>query len=393
MRSDRYILFLTFLFASTGPISSTLYLPSLPAITHSLHTTTTITQLTVALFVLGYAIARLTYATVSDAIGRKTPLIVGLLLCLLGSVICLYSTNIVALLIGRIIQGLGAGGSNVLARVILRDKIDGPRLAQYNSYYSMVNIAAMVSAPLVGGYLQSYFGWQSNFIALIVYNGFALVLGIFTLPETNQYLNRDLIKPSIIKSRVQSLFVKKTFIVYALLLMLAYGTMMAWLTSGPIILQNILLLTPIEFGWCAAVVGLAFFIGAYVNSHLVRRLGIQCMLRMGAGCLLVSGVFMLLPILLFDYLNLVVFLMPVIIAIFGVSLLVPNAYGDGLRGFSKIAGTAVAVLAFFQVMGGVISSTVISLVPEHNQLPLGLVFFMISLMCISLVIYLSKIVK
>ncbi len=81
----------------------------------------------------------------SDAVGRKPPIIVGLILCLLGSVICLYSTNISALLIGHFLQGLGAGGSNVLARVILRDKINGPRLAQYISDYLEIHESAFGS--------------------------------------------------------------------------------------------------------------------------------------------------------------------------------------------------------------------------------------------------------
>ena len=389
MKSDRYILFLIFLFASTGPVSSTLYLASLPAIIDSLHTTESLTQLTIALFILGYAIARLMYATASDAVGRKSPLIIGLLVCISGSVICLLSTNIVTFSMGRFLQGFGSGGSSVLARVILRDKIEGIKLARYNSYYGMVNTAAMISAPLVGGYLQSYFGWQSNFMALVIYNGFALMLAVFVLPETNLHLDHTSIKPSILKSRIQSLFAKKGFIVYALLLMLGYGAMVAWLTAGPIVLQDILLLTPVEFGWSAAAVGMAFFIGAYINSHLVHRLGVPRMLGLGAGCLLVAGIFMLTPFLFFEHINFVVFLLPIIIANFGISLLMPNAYGAGLRGVSKMAGIAVAVLAFLQVLGGVITGAVISLVHERNQFPLGLTFFIIGLTCTLLVMYLK----
>lgn len=382
MKSEKYLFFLCFLFSAIGPVSSTLYLPSLPAIAVDLHTTTSLTQLTIALFILGYGIARLSYATISDAFGRRPPLVVGLLVALAGCFICMHALSIHTLLIGRFLQGLGAGGSNVLARVILRDKVNHTRLAQFSSYYSMVNIAAMVSAPLLGGYLQHYFGWRSTFVALILFVGMGLIACIFTLPETNVHRDPDLIRPSRIKTNFQSLWTDKAFIFYTLLLMLAYGCTVAWLTSGPIILQTVLFLTPIEYGWCAAGVGFSYFIGAYVNSHLVRKLGIQKMLFWGTVSLFISSIFMLVPILFFSYVSVVVILIPAAIALFGISLLIPNAYAAGLAGFSKTAGIAVAVLASLQILGGVLSSTILSFVPEQTQLSLGLVFLLSSLLCV-----------
>ena len=166
MKSIKIIFWLSVLFGSAGFICTDLYLPSLPSIAHHFHTTISLTQLSVAIFALGYGIARLFYGLISDAVGRKKPLIFGLFICLAGCLICLFAQNIYILLAGRLIQGFGGGGSNILARIILRDRLEGSKLAKYNSYYSMACVSLMASAPLLGGYLQHYFDWQANFIFL-----------------------------------------------------------------------------------------------------------------------------------------------------------------------------------------------------------------------------------
>jgi predicted MFS family arabinose efflux permease len=272
-----------------------------------------------------------------------------------------------------------------LARAILRDKADNVKLAQYSSYYSMVNITAMISAPLLGGYLQHYFGWQSSFIAIIIYNIIALIFGIFTLPETNIHLNSTMLKPTVVKTNLQLLFSNKTFILCGLLLMLAYGCMMAWLTSGPVILQKVVLLTPVEFGWCATLIGFCYFTGAYINSKFVNKFGIQKMLKFGITCLLVAGIIMLIPTIIFHYINAVVFVMPTMIAVLGVSFIIPNSYATGLMPFAKSSGIAVAILGSLQILGGVMSSSIISLASDHNQLPLGIILFVAGLVCMALI--------
>jgi Bcr/CflA subfamily drug resistance transporter len=390
MRSLRAIFFLSVLFASVGTVSVDLYLPSLPAIANSLHTTISLTQLSVALFILGLSIARLTVATISDAVGRKMPIIISLVICLGGCFLCLCANNIQVLLLGRFLQGFGAGGSNILARIILRDCAEDTRLAEYNSYFSMVGVSLMAIAPLLGGYLQHYFGWRANFVVLLFYTVIALLCGIFFLPETNKYRNVGCLKPIVFKSSVKALFVDKSFIIYALLLMFGYGSLLAWLTAGPIVLQKVMLLTPVGFGWCAAVVGFCYFIGAFINSKLVGKVGIQKMLQFGVTCFFISGIVMLITVLVFHRISTVAFVGPVMFAFFGVSMLIPNSYAAGLTPFAKTAGIAVAILGSIQILGGVISSTFISFVSNQSQLPVAIVIFVSALVCIVLVNLLRK---
>ncbi|MCK4607943.1 MAG: multidrug effflux MFS transporter [Gammaproteobacteria bacterium] len=385
----KIILLFSILFVSIGTASSDLYLPSLPAIASSLGSTIALVQLSVAMFMLGFTPARLFVATISDAIGRKIPLLFSLMICLLGSLYCLYAVNIHALLFGRLLQGFGAGGSSVLARVILRDSVADKRLAEYSSYFSMVGITLMAGAPLIGGYLQHYFGWHASFYLLSGYSVFALLIGIFFLPETNQHRNIKCLKPAVLALNCKNLFDKRSFIIYGLLLFFGYGSMVAWLTSGTVVLQEVLALTPIDFGWCAAAVGACYFAAAFINSRFVGRFGIQKMLTLGISCLLLGSIAMLIPVLVFNWLNPILFVVPVMLAIFGIGMITPNSYAAGLMPFAKIAGMAAAVLASIQTLGGVFASIAISLSSDHNQLPLGLVLFVSGLACMVLLKLLS----
>lgn len=389
-KSINYIFTLTIIFSSMGMLSSDLYLPSLPSIVQDLHTTVSLTQLSLAIFIFGFAIARLVMATLSDAIGRKKALIIGLLICLIGCVCCLFATNITTLLIGRLLQGFGAGGSNVLGRVILRDKVEGPMLAKYLSYFSMATITVAASAPLLGGYIEHYFNWHVTFMVLLLYTIFALITAIFILPETNEFKHTDFIKPNILKINLKILFAEPTFLLSMLLLALGYAAFTAWLTAGPIVLQQVVHLTPIEFGWCAAAVSLSYFVSVLINSKLVNKFGLLKMQQFGAKCMLAAGIIILIPILFFHHISTAAFVLPVMMALFGMGMITPNAFTTGLTPFAKIAGIATAILASVQMVGGFIGSTIISLAPEHSQLPVGLVIFTCGIIAVILVSLLKR---
>lgn len=380
---------LVVLFGSIGTVASDLYLPSLPAIAISLHTSISLAQISVAIYVLGVTGARMVTTIVSDAFGRKIPLIISLIICLIGTLGCLYANNISMLLIGRLLQGIGGGGSTIIARVIMRDRVKSIKLAKYSSYYSMVGITIMASAPLFGGYLQHFFGWHASFKIILIYTVIALIIAMFVLPETNIHRHKSLLKPKLLKRNFIALFVDRSFIVYCLFLALGYGVMVAWLTAGPVVLEKAMSLTPIQFGWCAGLVGFCYFSGAFVNSIFVNRFGIHAMMRFGIWIIFVASLAMLAP-LIFSYINTTVFIGPIMLAIFGLALVMPNSFAAGLTPFAKTAGLAVAVLGAVQTIGGFITSTIMSVAPDHNQLPLGLVIFVSSLLCILLLKYLAK---
>jgi len=391
MKSVNFIFILAVFFASIGGVSSDLYLPSLPSIAHSLHTSISLTQLSVALFMLGLSVARLSIAIISDAFGRKNPLIISLLICLAGCLCCLFATNIYMLLFGRLLQGFGAGGGNVLGRIILRDGVESHILAKYMSYFSMVGITFMAAAPLIGGYIEHYFNWRVAFIVLLVYTTVALIIAIFVLPETNKFRNTDFLKFNFLKTNLKTLFTEPTFIISALFLAIGYGGLVAWLVSGPVVLQKVMLLSPIEFGWCAALIGFCYFVAAFTNSKLINKFSMHKMQQFGIGCFFAGGFIMLIPVLFFHHISTAAFILPLMLSVFGLGLVIPNSYATGLMPFAKIAGIATAILCFIQVLGAFATSTIISLTPNRSQLPVGLIIFVSGFICLILIRILGKI--
>ena len=375
MKLLSYVIFISILFESMGQVASDLYLPSLPAIGVGLHTTTNLVQMTIFLYMAGYSVSRLIYGPISDALGRKNPLIVGSLLGLLGTMICVFSNSIGVLITGRFLQGLGAGAGVILGAAIIRDLLEGRDLAKAYSYNGLANIILIASAPFIGGYLQSWFGWRASFVFITIIALFALWVAVFYLKETNKHCTMENLRPSQVKENLKTLLTHRAFMGYSTCIFMVYGAIIAWLTLGPIWMQNTLGLSPVQFGWVTLVGGIFYGSGVFLNARRVNIYGINVMLRLGASSIALSGVVLLLLWLL----QLVGFwfvIMPIMLFIFGASLIFPNAYAGALIPFHKIAGISGAIAGFMQVLGGTVASGVTSVLPDNTPLPLAIAFIL-----------------
>jgi Bcr/CflA subfamily drug resistance transporter len=369
-KSVKLIIAVSLLFASFGQIASDLYLPSLPFIAVDLNTTKEFVQLTVTCFMISYCVARLFYGPLSDGIGRKKPLILGFACTLIGSLLCLYANSISMLMIGRLVQGFGAASGSVLTAAILRDLLEGKMLAKFNSYFALVNIIFVASAPLAGGYLESWFGWRSAFLFLACYTLFILIITIFVFPETNKNQNSEHIKFRGIISNFSLLLKNKTFVSYTLLVMAGYAAVLAWLTSGPIIIQKQLHFSPIAFGWFSMLGGLSYCVGSFINGRIVMRINGKNLILFGASLMFTAGMIFLVTVEM-GILNIYNVMIPVFIFCFGNSFIFPNSYSGALTPFPNQAGSASAILSSMQILGGVVGSALVAVLPWESLLSLG----------------------
>lgn len=362
---------LMFILSCMGQVISDIYLPALTIISQDLDTSIHAMQLSISLYFYGFATSHLAYGPLSDSIGRKKPLAIGVLICLLGSVICQYATSITLFSLGRLLQGVGAGASAVLYRSILRDLYNGTQLAKVSSYLSIGRIVLLATSPLIGAYLLHFFDWHSIFTFLIIYSSACLLGTLCLLKETNDYAQLQKTKIYDIFKNTWTVLKNPIFIGYALCIMLTFGGILSWLTVLPVVLQKTLGLSPIAFGWLAALAGLSFAIGGFINAFLVNRLGINKMLNIGLFTMLLAGLIML-TLGLFHILTTFAIMLPIVTFIIGSSMIFPNAYAGAFHPFPKIAGTASAVFGFLQMLGGAISSTVMSYAHTANQIPLAI---------------------
>lgn len=292
MKQLKSIFFILVLTATLGQFFSDLYLPSIPAISKALATTPELTQLTVSLYLLGYGVSSLIHGPISDTFGRKKPLLLGLILCLIGSFICMLSTNIFILILGRLIQGIGGGAGMTITSAIIRDCCEEKMMARFGSYLTMANMVVIMAAPIIGGYLQIFFGWNTSFLFLLVYSLVILVLVLF-IPETKDEKHRIRLELKLYLSCIFELFKSKRFIGYAICLFASYAGILAWLTCGPTLMQNYLFLTPSEFGWMCFMCGVSYTFGAFLNSKFVMSKGIEKMFGTGIWLMLIGGCSML----------------------------------------------------------------------------------------------------
>lgn len=385
------LLFFTFLLllSCMGQLASDIYLPAMPAIKMSFNTSAHFVQLSLSLFMFGYAFSHLIYGPISDGVGRKNPLLVGTFICIIGTVICQFAHNINLFILGRFLQGAGAGASATLFRSILRDIYSGDKLAKIGSILAISRVIILASAPLMGGYILHFFGWRACFTFILIFISICFLAAVFILKETNRYKERGHLRLNQIMKNSKMLLTNGIFMGNSFCVLLAFGGILAWLTSLPFLLQNVVGLTPVQFGWVSAIAGLFFIIGGLVNALLVERKGLYYMLKVGL-LIMAIGSLVMLGFGMTGHINAWVIMIPVIIYIIGSSMIFANAYAGAFHPFPKIAGTAGAIFGFLQILGGALSSALMSFMKTYNQVPLAIVLLASAIIAYVIISALTK---
>src|SRR5476651_735435 len=182
--------------SAIGPLTTDMYLPSLPDIARQLGASTAQVQLTISAYLIGFAVGQILYGPVSDRHGRKPVLLSALALYCVASLACALSTSIEMLIVARFVQALGGSGGIVLARAVVRDLYSGVRAGRELSLIGSVMALAPVLAPIAGGVLQTGFGWRSVFVALVVAGLAGAVFVWLQLPETLAIRSPEPVSPS-----------------------------------------------------------------------------------------------------------------------------------------------------------------------------------------------------
>lgn len=367
------------LIACLTSIATDIYAPSLPAIASIMETSIVKAQFSLTAFMFGLAISLLIYGPISEGVGRRGPLITGLILFICGSFICILSPSIEMLIFGRLIQGLGAGASSSLWRSIFRDVYQGDDLAKYGSWLSIIITFFIPAVPIFGGYLQHYIGWQASFGFIILYSIITLLAVIFSFTETSQYHLRKRLNIRFISQTYAQLLSSPIFMGYTLSVFFCYGAFFSWIAVGPALLMHTLKLNPVQFGWVSFIVSSgAMALAGAVNAKVVARFGGKCMLRLGWALMFISGCLLLLAREIFG-INVYAVIVPVFLFYFGTTFIWPNAFAGAFTPFGKIAGYTGSLYSFLQVAGAAIIGTFAVYLPSNSPVPLGVIFILSSL--------------
>lgn len=381
----------TILFALAVSLSNLftidMYLPSLPAIEKSLGVTQAIAQHTISFYILGMAISVLFFGPLSDVMGRKKLILFGLTLNIIGNIACFMATTPHALLLGRILQGIGAGATIGAVRAVFSDLTTGKEFAIIGSYFSSLMAISPIAAPVVGGYLQTYFNWQANFIVLGFYSMLLFIWGLY-MPETNKHQHLHSFHYKSHFKNYGYLLTEPVFLTFTFCGGFSIAASMAYATSGPFILQNTLHLSPIAFGWMGIFVGAGNIAGKLITPTLIKRYDMEKTLALGLASILLAGI--LLSIALFiAKITLFVIIIAIMLSLFGQGISVSNAMALGVSPYRHMGGTANALWISIQMGLSFILSLFLSSFIFKTDQPAGLTSAYLLIGGLTLIAYLA----
>ena len=277
--------------ATIGPFSIDTYLPSFPAMVESLGTTQLQVQQTLTAYLLPYAGMMLFHGAVSDAFGRRGPILVGVAGYALASVGCALAWSIEALLVFRALQGLLAGVGMVLGRAIIRDCYHGHEAQRLMSRVLMIFAIAPAVAPIIGGWLQTWFGWRANFWFLAAL-GFALLVACLRyLPETHPPHARNRFAPAQLLAAYRHVAGNGRFLLLAGAAAINFSGFFIYILSAPVFIYRHLGLNEHQFAWLfmSGVVGM--ILGAYLSGRLAGRISPQKAVALGYSIMFTAALY------------------------------------------------------------------------------------------------------
>ncbi len=286
-------LLLAMMIIATGQVGVSIYLPSLPLIAADLSVTQVDVQLLVTLFLVGFGLSQLFYGPMSDAVGRRPIFLLGQGVYLIGTVVCVvFSDNMTALEVGRLLQGLGAGSASVLGRSVLRDSYDGAQLTKALSYISITASIMPIIAPVFGGWISFHLGWEAVFLFVLLYLLAIFTLGYFVLHETLPYGKSSFQVSQVVKN-YGSLITNRQVLSSASYNWMSYMASLVSLSLFPFLMQEQLGLTAAEYGSLMIVPSAGLLIGSVALNVLNRRFSTPQLMSFAILIILASGAWLL----------------------------------------------------------------------------------------------------
>jgi len=368
-REGRGLTILLTALVALGPISTSLYIPSMPQLVVDFATEPALVQRSFTIFMVGFASTQLIYGPLSDRFGRRPVLVGGLLLYIAASLACALSESIEAFLLARLAQGIGACAGPVIGRAVVRDSFARQDAARAFAFIGTAISVAPALGPLIGGFLEVWLGWQAAFAFLMVYGGVMLWLALTRLRETIPDRDPMATSPLRLVHNYAALLRHRRYVGYLAPGVFGFGGLFAYVSTSPFLIVDRLGIEPDVFGLLTIFTVSAYATGAYLAGRAQGRISDHTVLRLGLAALTLGAA--LMTALSLD-LSLARLIGPMMVFIFGFGLAMPASTARALHPFPRIAGSASAMMGFLQISVGAAGSLVLSTVYDGSAFALGL---------------------
>lgn len=369
--------FLLGMLAILGPLNIDMYLPSFPDIANDLGARASLVQLSLTTCLIGLAIGQVIVGPISDAQGRRKPLLISIFLFALASLLCALAPNITILVIARFLQGLTASAGIVLSRAVVRDVFSGRELTKFFALLMVINAVAPMVAPIGGGaiLLLPFASWHTIFYFLSLLGFIIVLIAAMRLKETLPPEKRI---PSSIGHSVRTmgnLLKDRSFIGYALTVGFIHGGSFAYVSGTPFVYQGIYGVSPQVFSLLFGINGLGIIIGSFIIGRFGGIIHERSLLR-AAVIIAVSATSILLLMTIIEG-PLASLVIPIFIYMTSMGMILTSSFTLAMEKQGHRAGSASAVLGMLPLLLGSMVSPLVG-INETTAVPMGATLFITS---------------
>ncbi|MBB6419230.1 multidrug effflux MFS transporter [Streptomyces sp. AK010] len=371
-------LLVTFLLGSltaVPPLAMDMYLPSLPEVTRSLHAPAATVQLTLTACLAGMALGQLVVGPMSDRWGRRRPLLAGLAVFVVATVLCALAPTVELLVAFRLAQGLAGAAAIVIARAVVRDLYDGMAMARFFSTLMLISGVAPIVAPLIGGQILRITDWRGVFAVLTVIGVLIGVLVWTRLPETLAPAERHSGGVGEALRSMRCLLADRSFTGYMITGGFAFAALFAYISASPFVIQEIYGASPQTFSLLFGVNSVGLVVVGQINGKiLVGRVSLDRVLGIGLAIVITAATALLLMSLgVFGEVGLVPVAAALFVLMSAMGITLPNTQALALMRTKHAAGSASALLGTTSFLIGAIASPLVGIAGEDTALPMAVV--------------------
>ena len=367
------------LLAALEPLSIDLYLPAFKDIADNLQVELSEVQLSLSVFLAGFALGQLFWGPLSDQYGRKKPILIAMTLFTLSSLASIYANQIHQLWVIRFLQAFGGCAGVVIGRAVVNDLFDDRYRTKVFSLLTIISGVAPIIAPTLGNLLLKYWHWHGIFNTTSLLGVLSILLVALFLPGKKQAVFSPVApKPSFSVGCLLKSYVRVTanmpFMIYTIIGCMAYGSLMVYVSNAPYLIMEKGGFSGDTFSIIFAVNAIGLLLGTYIIDFLLKFTSLKRLVRYTIGVQLLLNLLLLgcavagspvIPMLVLIFLNLI-----------PVGLLLPATTSLGLSYFTNDSGTASAFMGFLQLFFTGLLSAAVSYMQNDSVIPMmGGIFF------------------